>query len=505
MQQHFRANSAANLSADESDKKLLMLNSALALSHLNPLSSLGDQVTPVSLKLSEKYQNLLQDYCSQPLEDFICSQFYLCLLILLLVVFSIANKRRARAEQFARSLESKSCSASKMRRRRSRKQKKARRRRSSERPQVVDASHYLITSGKLLASQHETNELQQRASILDDDDDADDADENNDFVNGAETFAEHSKHASKLNDSKTIGNVFVVTLFCAPIYFGSIVLHVHGQEAWALNHELVSSLAMVLIAFVTLLGIFVPILTSARSREKLAEPQGHAHGSPGSPGDQLLVGSVKFAHQRQRQLGPGSSGPSSQPGPFAMFPEFTPNGLRRPASLSGDSGSSRPAAGFAHAKESRRKLGAALATLGPSAADSLRSMGVYGHGQPGMDEPELVHQQRAPARRRSALCADGDQLDEVRSMARHSAALSCNLEPPASGQNSDGHLCPARQQAHHSQLAKQAHSNGGGEKRLIVLDVDPSCPRHGVAAAAAAAVWAHRTGVPSADLKGCGA
>lgn len=346
----------------------------------NPLNSFNDQITPVSIQVSEQYQNLLHDYCTQQADDFLQSQFYLCTVVILLVIFSTStrNSRRLAGASSPSSAHHKLASA-------------------------------LTTSGKLVASQHETNLTNLSSS--------------------------HFQFASNNLD---VGNMFMVTLIAAPIYFVSIILHIYGQNS--ANRDLISSVTMILIAFAALIGIFLPILLQIHRYDSLVADR--------------LPGTLSRPVITQSRLQDGSPGSSSS-NAFAMFPEFAPTGLRRPSSTSGDSssgaGSRRP---FADTKESRRNMGAALANLGPS-ADSLRSMGFY-------------DQERNMANANEPI--DPALLNLKLNLSANQVQIS-NLD--------DSH---SNQQHNHRQTASIKRASKG-EKRLIMLDVDPCCPRHGVAAA----------------------
>lgn len=363
----------------ESGKKLLSLSSAVA-NQFNPLNSFNDQVTPVSIQVSEQYQNLLHDYCTQQADDFLQSQVYLCSIVILLVIFSASNRncRRLAGATSSASAHHKLASA-------------------------------LTTSGKLVASQHEANLTNISSS--------------------------HFQFASNNLDT---GNMFMVILFAASIYSVSIMLHLYGQNS--ANRDLISSVTMILIAFAALIGIFLPILLQIHRFDSLV-----ADHLPGTLSRPVIT---------QSRLQDGSPGSSSS-NAFAMFPEFAPTGLRRPSSTSGDSssgaGSRRP---FADTKESRRNMGAALANLGPS-ANSLRSMGFYEHDRNLLNANESID----PALLNLKLNLSANQ------------DISSTLD--------DLH---SNQQHNHQQTAS-ARRTAKNEKRLVMLDVDPCCPRHGLAAA----------------------
>lgn len=360
----------------ESSQRLALLSNAIG-NQFNPLNAFNGQATPVSIQVSEQYQNLLQDYCLQR-DDFLASQIYLCLLVGLLVGFSAGTRGR-------------------------------RARRLLHTSQHKLGSHHLATSGKLVASQHEAN-LDMAPSH----------------------FGQFAPNAIP-NGAIDTGNVFLVALISAPIYSLSVVLHLYSQNGP--SRDLISSVSMILIAFVALLGIFLPILL-----------QIHRFG--GLLADGRLPGSLSRPVITQSKL-PGDNSPSSPSTAFTMFPEFAPTGLRRPSSDS-SSGSRRP---FVDTKESRRNMRAALANLGPT-TDSLRSMGFYG---PNCHEPN------------TSGSASNAHLDP--------SLLNLKLNLSA---NANEHLLDE----HHEQSKhRRANNPKQSEKRLIMLDVDPCCPRHGHQAA----------------------
>lgn len=379
--------------SSETSQKLLSLSNAVA-NQFNPLNSFNDQITPVSIQVSEQYQNLLHDYCRQQADDFFQSQFYLCSIVTILVIFSFSSRNSRRLTGGGGGGGGGVSSS------------------------VASAHHKLAsaltTSGKLVASQHETNLTNLSSS--------------------------HFQFASNNLDT---GNLFMVTLIAAPIYFISILLHLYGQNS--ANRDLISSVTMILIAFAALIGIFLPILLQIHRYDNLVADR--------------LPGTLTRPVITQSRLQDGSSNSSAASNAFAMFPEFAPTGLRRPSSTSGDSssgaGSRRP---FADTKESRRNMGAALANLGPS-ADSLRSMGFYEH------ERNLIN------------------ANEPIDPALLNLKLNLSANQDQSSTMEDLHF-NNQQHNHHRQTAS-AKRPAKGEKRLIMLDVDPCCPRHGVAAAAA--------------------
>lgn len=359
--------------ASETNQKLIMLSSAIA-NQFNPLNAFNDQVTPVSIQVSEQYQNLLQDYCLQRADDFLSSQIYLCLLVALLVIFSTSTRNN-------------------------------RRQLSSSSPETHQKlSSALTSSAKLVASEHEAN------------------------------LNLNPSHFQFKPNGLDTGNMFMVTMITAPIYAISIVFHLYGQNS--ANRDLISSVTMISIAFVTLITIFMPILLQIHRFDSLVSDR--------------LPGSLTRPVITQSKLQDNS--PSSPSSAFTMFPEFAHTGLRRPSSASGDSssgaGSRRP---FAETKESRRNMGTNLANLGPS-ADSLRSMGFFGTER-NLDEPIN------PAFLNLKLNLSANNDEPVEDEVYHHHHYHHN-------NNNNQQQTPA----------KRSTKN---EKRLIMLDVDPCCPRHG--------------------------
>lgn len=407
-------------------RKLSQLSTNLA-NQFNPLNPFNDQITPVSIQISEQYQSLLQDYCMQQADDFMQSQAYLCFVVCLLVVFCVVtrarNTRHMGAAGHAKSAQSSS-------------------------------SKHHATSGKLVASQHESNTLTELTPSH--------------FQSFA---AAHNNVAAGLALSANgrcaaSGNVFAVTLITVPIYFVSIVMHIYGQNT--ANRDLISSVTLVLIAFCALIGIFLPILLQIhrynsyiRSGAAAAAAAAAAASSsgvdrlPGSITRQVLQHHQSKLHQHQLLSSSSSSAHTTHSSTAAMFPEFVTSGHRRPSSASGDSsnggGSRRP---FADTKESRRNMSTALAALDPS-ADSLRSMGIVEHSKP-IDHALLNLKLNLSA---------NDELMPSDDMMAFAECAADNAQ---------------QQQRQSNTVLKQRAAKG--EKRLIMLDVDPCCPRHGVVA-----------------------
>jgi len=587
MQQHFGENHVhlSNRNGEESERKLLMLSSAITMNHLNPLSSLNDQVRPVNLELSEKYQNLLHDYCTQPVEDFLQSQFYLWILIAILVTFSICNRKQLRRASLASPNgrtplgggaksrgKAKSKSRSRQKQRRKQSADKVKIKIGGSRGEGHQETSSAQSEGRCLSSglaQSEPFFAGTRVLVNQQEEAASNSYATGHSASGdsflptfeaqsSSKLAQQFQTPSSAGPSLATGNgsagTLAVVLVCGPVYFASLVLHVH-LAGWAASQDLVASVSMVLIAFTVLIGTFLPVL---RGKARLAHSKGPLAAPPGLVGRRfgptlLASGDSSFSSSsssgsRAATGAPGSANSTSAGqqqqqqqrqartqagGAFAMFPEFAPTGLRRPASLGGDSlshfggvllgGSSnghRSRPPFANAKESRRNLGAALANLGPSAADSLRSMGVYQAGRGGGAlARELPPTHQGTARRRST---------PAQSALEANVYLDSNGQPEIGGDEElpetdlGGHSCgqpdcdAATHHLHHhhqQQQQQQQHDRlqhkhsrhslsgdqpaGTNEKRLIMLDVDPCCPRHGVAAA-----WAHKTGLVTQEMDG---
>lgn len=439
-----------------SDYNIMAVNS-----FMNPLNTLNDQFRPVSIQISEKYQTLLHDCCSQ--QDLLQSQFYLWFILCLLTLFNITIRRQGLTK---------------------------------------NSSHHRIKS---------------RADAL---------------------------------------SVFSVTLVCVPIYCLSIVLHVHGQNI--INRDIVSSLTLVTIAFVTLIGIFLPIMRQMHRREGQAliskssptsstststannnnnnlnqssatestssstSSSSCAINAPGQPTNSnnanLMISGgapIDVTTAPTAKASPSSRAKSRHQhsrkhnninGVFTMFPEFAPTGLRRPASLSGDSllAGHNTRHRFKDSKESRKQMGVALANLSPS-ADSLRGMGLMNSGAPNLTphRPLAMHQDNHP---------DEQHIDHAM------LNLKLNIAPHPKGNNTEhddvslscdlveADLCKGisnatRHHQHHDQRNSQQYdrkhrheqemihrrstndapvdTGGGNERRLVMLDVDPYCPRHG--------------------------
>lgn len=449
-----------------------MIFSSTIANQFNPLNSFNDQVTPVSIQVSEKYQSLLQDYCSQPADDFLQSQVYLCSIIGLLVVFSVSTRRIGRLATSAGPPTKASPPISK----------------------VASAANGARQQHKLSSkSSNHHRHLHKRTGHFADLDSGQTA-------SFASQFA--SNVATNSSSSAVIGNVFMVTLISAPIYFISVVLHVHGQSL--ASHDIIFSLAMVSIAFTTLIGIFMPILHQVNQRFDgglITSTSSSSSSSSSSPGDPLRSGPTTasltkraiMSHQsmlnNNHHLNPS---PTSSSAAFAMFPEFAPTGLRRPSSISGESsgGSRRP---FADTKESRRNMSVNLANLGPS-VDSLRHLGLS-YNAAHHDHQEIAMNSRT--KHDTSHLVDPGLLNLKLNLTADdemSPMVDYDLYKASQGSTS-------RHNHHHHQQAKKSSS---GEKRLIMLDVDPCCPRHGVAA------WSTRNSAncsegqpPAHHSKGC--
>lgn len=432
-------------------------------SFMNPLNTLNDQIRPVSIEISEKYQTLLHDCCTQ--HDLIQSQFYLWFILCLLSIFNITIRR----EGF-----------------------------------VKNSSHHRIKS---------------RADAL---------------------------------------SVFSVTLISVPIYCVSIILHVHGQNI--INRDIVSSLTLISIAFITLIGIFIPIMRQMHRREGQAlisklsptssasststnqnQVSATATASSTSSAGQKPVNSsnanliisggapidvtaapvttkasssqAKAKHQRRH---------NNINGVFTMFPEFAHTGLRRPASLSGDSllagHSTRHR--FKESKESRRQMGVALANLSPS-ADSLRGIGLMktnvsnmhnrhsvitdkhlGHNKEHHIDHALLNLKLnlAPQHKDMQGVADDNNIDHEISLSPDIANVDLYNGSSTYRAATHENIANRHQRRQHDRISQHYDSKHhinhephrrstndndvvdagcGTERRLVMLDVDPHCPRHG--------------------------
>lgn len=415
-----------------------MLTSALA-QQFNPLNSFNDQLTPVSIQVSEKYQSLLHDYCTQSTEDFVQSQFYLWLIIGLLMIFSLMT-RNSVPQRISNSVASISPPSSSS---------------ASKNNRKLTTT---FTSGKLLASEHEANLN----------------------INSSQ-FCFQPNISSSLQGTARTGHVILVTLVCTLIYTGSVLLHIYGNSF--ANYDLISSITMVLIAFVALIGIFLPVISQVHRYDNLLSSPSKA---PTMSASDLVQPSGNYPRRNlldsqagkwQQAAGnaAGSTTSNKSSSAFAMFPEFSPTGLKRPSSVSGESssgaGSRLP---FAETKVSRHNMGVALANLGPS-IDSLRNMGVLSDSNNHHHQHNYHHHHHHQHKDRKT----------IHSMDPASLNLKLNLnladeEALSSGVGGDAQeLYPSRQQQ--QSVSRRLSSNGGGgEKRLIMLDVDPCCPRHGI-------------------------
>lgn len=394
VQQHFGSGTT------EVNQKLSMLSNSIT-TQFNLMDSFNDQVTPVSIQLSEQYQNLLSDYCTQRLDDYLQSQIYLLTLVLLLAIFSASTRNSS-------SLLSKGNQSGKLGSRRK-----------------LTSANLSAASGNLVASEHEAN------------------------ITPSHFQSPFTSTNTMSGGKPEFGNVFVVSIVCIPIYMVSVFLHISGQNS--INRDLIPSVTMVMIAFSALIGIFLPVLRQIHRYEDFIDAS--------LPGATRTVFDQQNSRMRQGNLNNPSPTPASAA--FTMFPEFAQTGLKRPASTSGESGSGagsrRP---FADTKESRRNMGAMLASLGPS-VDSLRGMGFYDS--------------------RGAMDDCGGKIDPGM------LNLKLNLGNDNMSALDELSALDSRNQQAQDRLGK-------GETRLIMLDVDPCCPRHGVAA------WPR--GEPSSS-KGC--
>lgn len=391
-----------NFGAPESDYKKLMILGNAIVNQFNPLSPFSDLVTPVSIQVSEKYQNLLHDYCLQKPDDFIQSQVYLCMIICLLVIFSITTRSvNATLSSY-----------------------------QSSHPQSAS----FLTSGKIVATEHEAN-LNLSATH-----------------NFKPSFPANQANTTNLDGG---ARMFPVTIMGSSIYIASVLLQYYGQNGS--NADLISSVTMVLIAFITLVGIFLPILSEIHKYDTttgtLSRPMVSSQSiMPDLNGNHHLVDSVT-THKT-----------------FTMFPEFAPVGIRRPSSVSGDSssggGSRSP---FAGTKESRRNMGFTLANMAPPLGDH-RGMQSYGQDNNVDDSSHDLHlhhhhhgQHLQPDQHESN---QSQRADNKRYSRNHHGGSQESLQIAEEFSSKPRHKNPSRP------LSK-------GEKRPIRLDVDPYCPRHG--------------------------
>lgn len=454
-------------SNENGDKKLMILTSSL-VGQFNPLNSFNDQVTPVSIQVSEQYQSLLHEYCSQPVEDFLQSQVYLWILIGLLVAFSISARRSASNRMAKKSMK------------------------------VTKFSESLLTSppssGNLL-DHHQSHESSATSQVFD-------------------PFASNVlANAKVVQRHEAIGNVFMVTLISAPIYLISIILHVHGQNL--ANHDLISSISMVLIAFTILIGTFFPVLRQVnRYSDGIGDKLANSNNG-------LTDSNSNHQHKQRGSLLMNHSDKSKEiantsPSAFAMFPEFASTGLRKPSSIGGESGSHAASGGrrrpFADTKESRRQMGVSLANLPAPSADSLRSLCVYNHHQEhhnrmsrmsegaaygqasfatNQHDPSLMNLKLNLAKSDDGLTAQILEHDAYLQQQNHQHLQHRSSTNPHNSRNYNNKQQQQKHhnRHHHNKTNSSRLSSSSGEKRLIMLDVDPCCPRHGVAASSG---WSNR-------------
>lgn len=375
--------------------------------------------------MSEQYEGLLQDYCLQRDDEFLQGQIYLCLLVVMLMLFSLSTRSQHRR------LRTKASAGS-----------------------HADAT----TSGKLVASQHEANLVMSSSQ-------------------DPFHFSAASLPAVAAQDSSS-RSVFLVTVICVPIYLVSLLLHLYGGVlsgqllSVSTNRDLIFSLTLVSIAFVALIGIFLPILLRIH---RYGSDQHRMIRSAGAS----LMASRSSKHQRLSKSGSRSPGRAQgNSSAFALFPEFSPTGLRRPSSVSGESssgaGSRRP---FARTKESRRNMSTALANLDPT-TDSLRNLGLYNQTDCkgvilSSDHQDLSGRPLDAAALNLKLnMSANDQLSPQAALEYLAASSDHNL-------TYQHHQRQAQQQQPHASAARRLAK---AEKRLITLDVDPCCPRHGIGA-----------------------
>lgn len=393
-------------------------------------------MTPVSIQVSEKYQNLLQDYCTQHTEDFIQSQIYLFMIVILLLIFSVTTRKSRSSRLNSPGNMSHSLTGG------GGKQMVS----VNQTHQKLAAALGIGSSGKLSALSH-SHQLHQH-----------------------EAANHHHHHNFKFSSNVTnarenANNLFVVSLIITCLYFSSIFLHTYGQNngspivgaaAASTNHDLIFSVTLVSIAFVTLMGIFMPILRQVhRYEDEMADPISGTISRPVITQSKLHANSGGlFSDGDNNNIIPNSSSSANTHSAFAMFPEFAQTGHRRPSSMSdgtssSGAGSRRP---FAETKESRRNMAGALANLGLATGGSTT----------GEFDPAL--------------------LNLKLNLANATMAIDTDLSPIADElfKGDHGH----RQQQHQAGRRSptggiMSGGGGGGEKRLIMLDVDPCCPRHG--------------------------
>lgn len=415
-------------------KKLMILGNAIA-NQFNPLDSFNDLVTPVSIQVSEKYQNLLQDYCIQQTDDFLQSQIYLCIIVVLLIIFSSLTRNNHRSGTSTSRLLAGHSVVNGINNINNNNNTK-----NSKKTASTNAKHLInttLTSGKLLASEHEANLNITSSSSPD----------HRAFHHFGLVPGSPGSASSSTLDT---GKLFIVSIINASIYGISIIIHVYGNNSS--NRDLISSVTMVLIAFVTLVGIFLPILHQIHRYDTVA-------GSLSRP----IMSRSQTNSSKQAGVGQklGMVQSSSSTNAFSMFPEFSPIGVRRPSSDSGDSSSgSSSRKPFAETKESRRNMGFTLANLGPP-EESLRGMGFY--------DPELRESFETHQLDPTMISL---KLNEALINDHHSSSLNI------SGQEETR----IKHRLSKTQSTLLSNSNGGGEKRLIMLDVDPCCPKHGLSA-----------------------
>lgn len=357
----------------------------------------------------------------QRADDFLSSQIYLCLIVALLLVFSTLTRKSRRNVS------------------------------NSEHHKLTSGGGGSITSGKLVASQHESNQLTAASS-----------------QHHFQSTFQSAFASNSIGSGIESGNMFLVTIISAPIYSLSIVVHIYAQNS--ANRDLISSVTMILIAFVALIGIFLPLLLQIHRFNSLVADRLPGTLSRTQNGLQPHTSlSVNLNSHHAHHHSPSSPQSSA----FTLFPEFAPTGLRRPSSASGESSihgqQNNARRTFAQTKESRRKLGAALANLGPS-ADSLRSMRFYSaHNQTNnCDTNEL-------AAFKLNACANDEQLMLHANNNNQQAGNTIEHSKHANNKRTHQH----QQQVNSTTSRRKEEKH---EKRLIMLDVDPCCPKHGIQA-----------------------
>lgn len=368
---YFNTSSSPLASSRETqmEKKFLVLTGNTA-DQFNPLNynSLNEQLTPISLHISEQYQALLHDYCVMSNDEFIQSQIYLCLIVALLSIYSLVGKAKSASHKAA-----------------SRGTDGYRRAQQL----AANAGRQLV-SGKMVANQHEANlNIENPVNIH--------------YNSNSVVGQQHPRH------------LFSVTIVSVPIYLLSLVVHSYASES--INRDIICCVSMVALAFSVLITIFLPLMFRLHQKH----PKNRIC-SPSPPID-------------------GTGGPSDA-AMFSMFPELAV------ASSNSDSSGAGSRKAFAETKKSREKIGAVLAHIETS-PDSLRDMGLQNAN--GISPAELNLKLNLP----NAV----DQFAQQQEL----ASATVHAQRRSQGAVGDGPCSRKR-------------------KKLIMIDVDPRCPRHGCTA-----------------------